>query len=60
MKARTEINDDGILMAALGEEDVERVSQSIRDCTVIRFDCGHGIHTDKAKDFLRSVMAQDI
>ena len=32
-------------MAALGEEDVERASQLIRDCTVVRFDCGHGIHT---------------
>ena len=56
MKAKTEINADGILMAALGEEDVERVSQLIRDCAVVRFDCGHGIHTDKPREFLRCVM----
>ena len=59
MKAKTERNDDGILMAALGEEDVERVSELIRDCTVARFDCGHGIHTDKPKEFVRCVMAQN-
>lgn len=60
MKAKTEISDDGILMAALEEDDVERVSQLIRDRTVLRFDCGHGIHTDKPKAFLRCVMAQGI
>ena len=40
-------------------EDVERVARLIRDCSVARFDCGHGIHTDKPKEFLRCVMGQD-
>ena len=59
MKAKTETGGDGILMAALGEEDVARVLGLIRDCTVVRFDCGHGIHTDKPKEFLQCVMAQN-
>ena len=58
MKAKTERNADGILMAALGEEDVERVSELIQDCTVARFDCGHGIHTDKPREFVQCIVAQ--
>ena len=42
MKARTDTTEDGILMAALSEEDLERVAGLIADCEVIRFDCGHG------------------
>ena len=38
--------------------DVERVSELVRNCTVIRFDCGHGIHTEKPKEFVQCVMAQ--
>ena len=45
-------------MAVLGEEDVERVSELISDCTVVRFDCGHGIHTARPKEFVRCIMAQ--
>lgn len=56
MKAKTEKNDDGILMAALDEEDVKRVSELVPDCTVVRFDCGHGIHTDKPKEFVQTLM----
>ena len=58
MKAKTERSGDGILMAALDEKDVEQVSQLIPDCTVARFACGHGIHTDKPKEFVRCIMAQ--
>ena len=56
MKAKTEMNDDGILMAALSEEDVRRVANLIPDCTVVRFDCGHGIHTDKPKEFVQCIV----
>lgn len=52
MKARTNISEDGILMAALSEEDLERVSELIADCRVVRFDCGHGIHTEKPEEFI--------
>ena len=45
-------------MAALGEENVKRVSESVRDCTVVRFDCGQGIYTEKPKEFVRCLTAQ--
>ena len=56
MKAKTETDDDGILRAALNEEDVQRVAELIPDCTVVRFDCGHGIHTDKPKEFVHCIV----
>lgn len=56
MKAQTNISEDGILMAALSEEDLERVSELIADCQIIRFDCGHGIHIEKPKEFIECLM----
>ena len=55
MKAKTETGNDGILMAALNEDDLRQVTELIPDCTVVRFDCGHGIHTDKPKEFVRCI-----
>ena len=57
MKAKTETSDGGILMAALSEEDLRRVAELISDCSVVRFDCGHGIHTDKPKQFVQCISA---
>lgn len=51
MKARSDVNDDGILMAALSENDLERITGLIKDFHIIRFDCGHGIHIEKPKEF---------
>lgn len=56
MKAKTNSSEDGILMAALSEEDVERLSQLIADCRITRFDCGHGIHIEKPKEFIECLM----
>lgn len=52
MKAQTNISENGILMAALSEDDLERVSELISDCSIVRFDCGHGIHIEKPKEFV--------
>lgn len=52
MKARTNISEDGTLMAALSEEDLERVTELIADCRIVRFDCGHGIHTENPEKFV--------
>lgn len=52
LKAKTEIGSDGIEMCALTEEDLQRVVAGIGHCEVVRFDCGHGIHLEKKKDFL--------
>lgn len=52
MKAKTNISEDGILMAALSEDDLKRVSELIADFQIVRFDCGHGIHIEKPKEFI--------
>lgn len=56
MKARTEWTDDGILLAALDEEDLERCAILIGCCDIVRFDCGHGIHVEDPKGFVRSLV----
>lgn len=38
MTARTNISEDGILMAALSEEDLKRVSELIAGLQIVRFD----------------------
>ncbi|MFR7590860.1 MAG: alpha/beta fold hydrolase [Longibaculum sp.] len=53
MKAKTNISEDGILMAALSEDDLKKVSELIADCKTVRFDCGHGIHIEKPKEFTK-------
>ena len=40
-------------MAALSEDDLEKVSALIFDCKIVRFDCGHGIHIEKPKKFIQ-------
>lgn len=55
MKARTNFSEDGILMAALSEDDLSRVSELIADCQIVRFDCGHGIHIEDPKKFVECV-----
>lgn len=55
MKARTNLSPDGVLLAALGEDDLGRAASLIPDCTVSRFDCGHGIHGEKPRDFVRAI-----
>ncbi|WP_455721122.1 alpha/beta fold hydrolase [Agathobacter sp.] len=56
MKAKTNISDDGILMAALSDDDVNRVTELIDNCTIVHFDCGHGIHIEKSKEFISCIM----
>lgn len=52
MKAQTNVSENGILMAALSEDDLQKVSELIYDCQIVRFDCGHGIHIEKPKEFI--------
>ena len=56
MKAQTNINSDGILMAALNDDDSKRVSELIGNCKIVRFDCGHGIHIEKPKEFVKYLL----
>lgn len=56
MKAKTNVSEDGILMAALGEDDLTRVSELVADFQTVRFDCGHGIHIERPKKFVECLM----
>lgn len=55
MKARTQTGDDGLLMAALSEEDARRVVATIPNCAAMRFDTGHGIHIEKPRAFAAAI-----
>jgi len=56
MKAKTHVSEDGILMAALSEEDLEKVSERVANFQIVRFDCGHGIHIEKPKEFIECLI----
>ena len=56
MKANTKIADDGIIMGALTDEDLQQVTGIIKNISVEYFNCGHGIHNEKKKEFVKSVI----
>ncbi len=56
MKAKTKIDSDGILHAALSEDDVQKTAELIENCKIVRFECGHGIHIEKQKVFVRCLL----
>ena len=56
MKANTKIGDDGIIMGALTDEDLQQVTDLIKNIRVEYFNCAHGIHNEKKKEFVKSVI----
>lgn len=56
MKAKTNTDANGILMAALNDDDVKKVAELITDCKVVYFDCGHAIHIEKPKEFVKCLL----
>ncbi len=55
LKAKTAQSPTGLLLAALNEEDVSRVEELISDCTLLRFNCGHSIHSEKPCRFVKCI-----
>ena len=55
MKAKTIIGEDGLVQGALTDEDLEHVAHLIPQMKIKRFDCGHGIHVEKEKEFLKAM-----
>ncbi|MBQ3969468.1 MAG: alpha/beta hydrolase [Clostridia bacterium] len=55
-KATTDQSADGLLLAALSEDDLARVCQLVDDCEVIRFNSGHAIHIEKEKEFVQAML----
>lgn len=56
MKATTTIGEDGLLQGALSDEDLERVNALVDNMKIVYFHCGHGIHTDKPKQFINTLI----
>lgn len=55
MKANTTIGDDGFIQGALTDEDLNQVSSLIKNMKIEYFNCGHSIHNEKTKEFIKSV-----
>ena len=55
MKANTTIGTDGLIQGALTDEDLKQVTSLIKNIKVEYFNCGHGIHSEKPKEFIKCV-----
>lgn len=55
MKANTTIANDGLVQGALTDENLQQVTALIKNIKVEYFKCGHGIHSEKPKEFIKSV-----
>ena len=53
MKANTTIGEQGLLQGALSEEDLKQVNELIKNMTIEYYDCGHNIHGEKSKQFIK-------
>ena len=60
MKANTTIGQDGLIQGALADEDLKKVTELISNIKVEYFDCGHGIHNEKSKEFINSIFNSTI
>lgn len=57
MKANTTIGEDGLLQGALSDDDLKQVSALVENMSIEYFDCGHGIHAEKPKQFVQAVIS---
>jgi len=57
MKANTTIGENGLLQGALSDEDLQKVGALIENLKIQYFDCGHGIHSEKPKQFVKAVLS---
>ena len=55
MKANTTISENGFIQGALTDEDLKQVSKLIRNIKIEYFDCGHGIHSEKPREFISCI-----
>lgn len=56
MKAKTNYDKDNILLAAMSEDDAALVNNLIAGSEVVHFECGHGVHIEKKKEFIKAVL----
>lgn len=55
MKAETTIGANGLVQGALTDVDLKQVTSLIKNIKVEYFNCGHGIHIEKPKEFIQSL-----
>lgn len=55
MKANTTIDENGFVQGALTDEDLKKVSELIEKIQIEYLDCGHGIHNEKPKEFVKCI-----
>ena len=58
MKAKTVIGEDGLVQGALTDEDLQQVTTLIKNIKVEYFDCGHGILSEKPKEFIKAITSK--
>ena len=56
MKAKTNFDDKGILLAAMSDEDAILAQELIKQCELLTFDCGHGVHIEKKNEFINAIV----
>lgn len=56
MKAKTDFDNEGILLAAMSDEDATLAQELINQCELVTFDCGHGVHFEKKKEFIKAII----
>lgn len=56
MKANTTIGQNGLVQGALTQEDLDKVSSLINNMKIVYFDCGHGIHVEKSREYIKELM----
>ena len=55
MKAKTTIGENGLVQGALTDDDLNQVKNLISNMDIVKFECGHGIHSDKPKQFTKTI-----
>lgn len=55
MKAKTTIGENGLVQGALTDDDLNQVNNLISNMDIVKFDCGHGIHSDQPKQFTKTI-----
>ncbi|MEG0894247.1 MAG: alpha/beta hydrolase [Oscillospiraceae bacterium] len=55
MKAKTNFDNQEILLAAMNDDDVALANNLITNSKIVCFDCGHGIHIERKKEFIEAI-----
>lgn len=57
LKAQSVTDDHGVTFTALSEQDLGKVCELIPQCETIKYACGHFIHIEKTKDYIKFLLS---